>query len=875
MSNSKWWWSANTTVDPGDPIHWSLYFRGGQYLQWSAPNFDDNTDMRYTLSVWAKNNSMIEDQAEPIFARNSTSSASSQGFKHQEYRHLEDGTSTVYRTCNDPHAWYHIFVKVTTQQYANPATGSIWINGQQVANNVSTLMSLHPSSTRYRIGGGGDSLGSYFDGLLADYHFLAGVGSDQTLTHEDFGRFNDSGIWVPRNLPDGTDYGDHGFHLTFDPSQTNGIGHDSSGEGHHFTANNWTSNDTWDYAYSSHDRTPTKLGAFFNTLARLSSSNKEVQWAQQIWLEGISSNHRVWGTNLAGAGLPTAGKHIFMINTGTNSANMDNGGRLGIGILVSDDINMNNYGGSNSTPSGDNSYFIQRSWKTNNNRINVASGTTSVSGSTPEAPTGWQSNQVNGAVVCAWDGDTRRVWFGYIVMNPDHNNWTGNIIWIGDNGSEDTNANPATGANPFATIPDDVNSIFGYAVTGQRSGLTGRARIAPTGWFDEINNLPDGFNRLELNNYPPSAIPNARNHFEVITYEGNATARTIDIEQDFRPGLVWLKNRSNLESHLLFDDIRAEDDYLSTDTQLNETANDQSLTAFNDDSFDLGTSVGNTDGDNYVAYVWEAGGRPTISNTEAAGSAPTAGSVMIDGAQSTDVLAGTKQAVRISANTTSGFSIIRYRGDQTAGTVPHCLDENKGAPALVLVKKYSGGSTSNKHWVMYHRGATSSGEYMRFTNDGALTSSNAWNETDPTTTTISLGSATLTNETNQNFIAYVWQEIPGFSAFGTYTGNGSSDGPTIYLGFKPAFVLIKRYSDSGNSWNIFDSGRNDTNPMTAFLKPDTNQQESNTNKINFFSMGFKCVSNASATNTNTEDFLYIAFAQNPYGGSNIVPVTAY
>ena len=268
-------------------------------------------------------------------------------------------------------------------------------------------------------------------------------------------------------------------------------------------------------------------------------------------------------------------------------------------------------------------------------------------------------------------------------------------------------------------------------------------------------------------------------HFNTKLYTGNASTNAIT-GVGFQPDWVWLKRRDASGNHNLYDAVRGVTKYLESSSTAPEQTQSYGLTAFGTDGFTLGSNTNmNGNSQTFVSWNWKANG---------AGSANTNGSI-----NST-----------VSVNTTAGFSIVKFVGNATSGaTEGHGLGVT---PKLVIIKNLD---TNGLNWRSYHAslGAT---KYLELDNNAAaVTASNFMNDTTPTSTVFSLGNGTTPNKSGDNYVAYCFAEKTGYSKFGSYTGNNNADGIFVYLGFKPAFVIIKK-TDSTGYWVIQDNKRTST-----------------------------------------------------------------
>jgi hypothetical protein len=321
-------------------------------------------------------------------------------------------------------------------------------------------------------------------------------------------------------------------------------------------------------------------------------------------------------------------------------------------------------------------------------------------------------------------------------------------------------------------------------------------------------------------------------------YTGQGVVQTVVNAGQFKPDFVWQKPRNEAASHRLVDSVRGVNKVIYSNQTAAEATETTTLTAFNSNGFTGGGSNAVSSGNTAVAWQWQAGQGSTSSNTS--GSITTTTSV----------------------STTAGFSIIQFTGTQANATIGHGLG---AVPRMVIVKTYGGGT---RGWRIYHASIGNTKYLILNDSSAATTDSTAWNNTTPTSSVISLGANAETNNGGSLMIAYAWAAIPGFSAFGSYTGNGSTDGPFVYLGFRPEFVMVKG-DVAGVDWVISDSTRNTYNVVNGRLFPaSTAVEDTGDNWCDFLSNGFKIRSTNTNQNYNTYTFVYAAFAENPFKNSN-------
>ena len=346
-------------------------------------------------------------------------------------------------------------------------------------------------------------------------------------------------------------------------------------------------------------------------------------------------------------------------------------------------------------------------------------------------------------------------------------------------------------------------------------------------------------------------------YFNTVTWTGNDNeSRDID-GVGFQPDWVWGKRRDDAAGHNLLDVVRGagENGELQSNSNGAEGGGAQDrfgyLSAFLSDGFrveDGSEASGdkaywNQNSATYVAWNWKAGGSAS-SNTD--------GNVTSS----------------VSVNQTAGFSIVTYTGTGSNTTVGHGLGAK---PNLILFKKREG--TSN--WITYDSVNTAT-SYLHLNLTNAVASaSTIYNNTEPTTSVFTIGTNSHVNTASGTYLAYCFAEKKGYSRISKYTGNGSTDGTFVFCGFKPAWVMMKRF-DSTNDWFIYDNTRNPFNETNLRISANQSSAESTqtSNQIDMLSNGFKCRGSAAATNTSGGTYIFMAFAESPFVNSNGVPNNA-
>ena len=349
-----------------------------------------------------------------------------------------------------------------------------------------------------------------------------------------------------------------------------------------------------------------------------------------------------------------------------------------------------------------------------------------------------------------------------------------------------------------------------------------------------------------------SDIKDPSEHFQTVLYTGNGGTLSVtnDGNSNLQPDWVWIKNRAAYQ-HQVYDTNRGVHKKIMTSVSNAETTDTTALTAFNTDGFSTGANVGvNQNNVAHVAWQWKANGGTTASNSN--------GSI----------------TSTVQANTTAGFSIVTYTGTGSAATVGHGLGET---PDMIIFKNRSDANV----WATYHQGVGNNVK-LDLSGTGAEDADGAFmNGTLPTSSVFSVGASANTNTSSSNYVAYCFKDVQGYSKFGVYSADyATSDGPFVYTGFKPAFVMIKNLAHATN-WIMIDHKRNPSNVANLKLGANLNAADNGSdlgntsqNNIDMLSNGFKIRTRNTDTNYNTGDqLIYMAFAENPFVAGG-VPTTA-
>ena len=408
-------------------------------------------------------------------------------------------------------------------------------------------------------------------------------------------------------------------------------------------------------------------------------------------------------------------------------------------------------------------------------------------------------------------------------------------IWFSINNTWQASGDPAAGTNEaFASLPAVEWCPAGSLYNATNTYNFGQSAFAYT--------PPTGFKALNTANLPDPTIVDPSAYFQPTLYAGNGTAigsGGLEVNQSenstFQPNFVWIKNRSAADNHMLYDSVRGATKDLHSNAAAAEVTDTEGLSTFDTDGFTVGSNVEvNTNTENYVAWQWNA---PTTSTNT-------------DGSVNTS----------LSVNQTSGFSIGTFDGTGANLTAGHGLGV---APDFIMATVRPDAA----NWNVYHSAIGNTGALRLNLRNPTSTSSQYWNNTSPTSTVITFGNNGSSNSSGNSTIFYAFTEVEGYSAFGSYVGNGNASGPMINLGFEPAFLMFKSTGD--NKWVMKDTERSPFNDSSLSLVANNSDAElTNDQPIDINSNGFKLRTTGSGVNSNGVTYVYIAFASSPFKTAN-------
>jgi len=739
---------------------------------------------KWTWSGWAKRSTADNTTNLLFYAETSVSAYTQIGWSGDNFQLniAYSGTSFAYiraaAESRDVSAWAHYVVVYDSANATSTDRMILYINGTRVTDfqtssfpSQDALSPLNANTTHYI--GTRKNVNQYFDGYLAEVHFVDG----QALAPTDFGEFDaDTGVWNP--IQYSGSYGTNGFHLDFsDNTSTTTIGEDSSGNGNDFTAANISvtagaDNDSLIDSPLDYEASPNN-GGNYCTLNSLDIS----------------------GTSTVSDGNLKASIAAGATNTVSGNFHVTSGKWYWEASITSTAVTC---------------------------MIGVADG------SQPPAERNWQSEG----------------WYYYASNGNKYH----------DNGSAAYGS--SYGQNDIIGIALDMDAgTLTFYKNGVSQGVAYSTGLSGLPITPAVNNggssnthtvvynfgqrpfeytPPTGHLSLCTQNLSDSTIADSSTAMDATLYTGNGSTQSITgLNFASAPDLVWIKNRSQGDLHVLTDSVRGVTKQVSSSSNAAETTNADGLTAFNSDGFDLGADVAyNTNTESYVAWSWDAG-TSTVTNTD-----------------------GTHSA-QVRANSSTGFSISTH-SRTTAASISTWGHGLGAAPEFAILKPTNG----TYNWFAWHKDAGNNRRfYLNSTSNGNTYAFDVWSS-DSTTLGI-YGTIIAGGGTALDCVTYAWAPIEGYSRFGFYEGNGNADGPFVFTGFTPKLIMTKDI-DSTSNWNMYDTSRDTYNVADAKLSCNLSNAESTLAAVDILSNGFKIRTTNADMNENTRTFIYCAWAENPF-----------
>jgi hypothetical protein len=448
--------------------------------------------------------------------------------------------------------------------------------------------------------------------------------------------------------------------------------------------------------------------------------------------------------------------------------------------------------------------------------IQLLSGATTGYGGTTQIPSGYgylglNGNKLTGTTSSAYGSAFTTNDVISVAFDADAGK-----IWFAKNGTWQASGDPAAGTNAaFSSITS--GDYFPY-VSNQTTANNNHAGYVNFGQRAFSYTPPTGFKALNTANLPTPSIKKGSLYMDATLRTGTGATASVS-SLGFQPNLVWIKSRSAATNHNLFDSTRGVQKGLGSNLQSAQYTDANSFTAFNSNGYSLGSDASsrgvNINTNTYVDWAWKEGVTP-------------------------------------------GFDVVTFAGTGSAQAVNHGLGV---APEFMIMRVYD--DTLTRVWACWHKNLTSAAYYLALESSAAQTlETTVFNSTAPTSTQFTAGS--YNSVSTKNSVAYLWASVEGFSKFGSYTGNGSTDGPFVWCGFRPRYVLIK--STGAENWSVQDSARNPYNVVDARLKPNSADAEGvgSAQNVDFLSNGFKLRTTDPEKNSGSVTYIFAAFAENPF-----------
>lgn len=677
----------------------------------------------------------------------------------------------------DPSAWLHIVLVADTTNSNGSDRMRVYVNGERhtdwnpgnsnIANQNQTLQINQTSQQQIGCHRDNNGITYEFYGYMAEVHMIDGTAKNPT----DFGEYDDNGVWRPIEYTGGG-YGTNGYYMKFDPSASNGIGHDHSGQGNHYTASGFTTSGTGTDVMSD---TPTNNFCTLNPLIRAN-----------INLSTITDGNLAYRANNAVVGtmLLKSGKWYWEFTQDYRQY----GSAYGmVGVFDCYPAAFRDGQARGDTAA---SYV----YKSDGNKRN--------NGSSSSYGASWTT------------GDTIGV-----ALDMDN----GTLTFYKNNSSQGQAFSGISGpvVPELSATGGDIGGNINF---GQRAFT-----YTP----------PSGYKSVCTANLPTPGLTNGNEYVNTVLYTGNGSTKSVS-GVGFQPDFVWIKNRTAARNHQLFDSVRGAGKTLYSNLTDAESTNQSGgyLSSFDSDGFTVTGGVGDVNAaDPYVSWNWKKGSTP-------------------------------------------GFNIITYSGNGSSSrAIAHGLGV---APQMIITKVRTG--ASNEGWPVWHTSLSQAQSYLQLNrSDGQNNDSNIYGGSSnqlPTSTNYYVGAGGVTNTSGRTYVSYVFAPVDGFSAFGKYIGNGVGyEGAFIWTGFRPAIFMIKGKDNNSTAWYLHDSTRGEYNPNDFTLSPDQTYTEQTPNDVEWdmCANGFRYSGSnggISDRNQSGREFIWAAWAENPFGGDGVSPACA-
>tara|TARA_R100000234_G_scaffold119661_2_gene103227 strand:+ start:1548 stop:4043 length:2496 start_codon:yes stop_codon:yes gene_type:complete len=826
VGSPQWMYNPSTSFYTHE-ISQSCRFESGDSSYLTKTFSSAGNREKWTLSFWIKRARLSNDI---VFYALDGSQNTNIAFNSLEGLYMDvGGVGRVFRTdmtFNDQSAWYHIVIAHNTTDYSTVSAGQVkvYVNGTEQSFAETANMSQGGdyaigNAVQHTIGRDENADNNYASYYLAEMHMVNG----SQLTASSFGETKAGGIWIPKEYTGS--HGTNGFKFNF--SDSSALGDDTSGNGNDFTASGLGADHqvidspTNNFSVLKIAGTPAESGAVLSqgnlkceSTAGTSARNMERSFTSTLLLKAGSKwyvEHYVTDTDFTfGLSPEQSGKIQHDSNNSRYCLVYNTGGAI---------MNFQSFTGV---------------FGNNDSSVVVSAG--DVVGMlvdmtvTPPKVTWSLNGQWGNGSAANQSNPTSFITLSSDFTSTDTDHSGDLVVWIGS----------ISGGQATSSILNfGQDSTFAGAVSaGANTDANGR------GLF-KYPVPSDGLALCAANLPSPGIDPeegeSPTDFFDTVIYTGDgSSSREID-GLSFQPDWIWFKQRSgSADNHRLHDVVRGNTKHLSSDDVYAEGTESNTLLSFDNDGFTIGNAGQiNENSQTFVAWNWKAGGSASSNS---------------DGSITSSV----------SASQESGFSIVTYTGNGTAGaTVGHGLGKK---PRLIIVKNRDDGA---QDWPVYVGSIGATGQMVLSSDAANNTNSVYWNNTEPTSSVFSLGTANNTNKASNSHVAYCFADIESYQLIGSFKGNGNADGPVVITGFRPAFLIVKR-TDTADNWAIYDSTRDTFNVRDSYLLADLPQAEAtySTAIVDFLSNGFKFRGAVNFGNADGGTYLYLAIAEQPFKFAN-------